>query len=107
MGEVIQGLEYEKWRDQDLYTRISEICKAVQSKVSEVSNFDKYLAELDKNQLTWGYLHTPKFWAENYTNDKLDKSVVEKLRNLVQKSAPETQAVACNDLGEIAVLHKQ
>merc|ERR1712151_353857 len=105
--EVIQALEYEKWRDQELYARINEICKAVQSKVSEVSNFDRYLAELNSGRLAWGYLHTSKFWAENYTNDKLTLDVVEKLKNLVMSGTNDTIAVACNDLGEIAVLHKQ
>merc|ERR1712032_737761 len=103
----IQALEYEKWRDPELYARITELCKAVQSKVSEVSNFDRYLAELESGKLVWGYLHTSKFWAENYTNDKLTKDVVGKLRDLVGKGDNEATAVACNDLGEIAVLHKQ
>lgn len=105
MLEVIQALEYEKWRDQELYTRITEVCKLVQAKVGEVSNFDMYTKELDSERLSPGYLHGPKFWGENYQNASED--IVDKLKKLVSNRDPETAALACSDLGEIAVLHKE
>jgi len=116
--DAVQALEYEKWRDEELYSKIREISQAVAVKVSEVSNFDQYKKELDDALTTGlkrGPLHSAKFWAENCS--KLDKSIVTKLKEIVELKRRDddddkeqtwstTIAVACSDLGEIAVLHK-
>jgi len=106
--QAVQALEYEKWRDAELYGQIVDVSRAISSAVSEVSKFDRYLKELQSEKLRWGYLHTTKFWAENYTNPDLNEDVVDALKKIIQEKSsydPESAAVACNDIGEIAVFH--
>jgi len=104
--DAVSALEYEKWRDVELYDTIKKVKQGIDITVKEVSNFDRYLQELDSQTLSWGPLHSSKFWAENYSN--LNKSVVEKLRKILNNSRDkQSMAVACNDLGEIAVFHKE
>jgi len=103
--ESIQALEYEKWRDADLYTKIQSVSQSVSQAVSEVSNFQRYLKELDTGKLEPGPFHKSKFWAENYSQVTL--AVVHQLTGLVTDSkSNETVAMACSDIGEIAVLHR-
>jgi V-type H+-transporting ATPase subunit H len=102
--ETVQSLGFEKWRDSDLYEQIRALGQSIQSAVSEVSNYDKYKKELTSGQFTRGYLHSAKFWAENYNNFK--KEDVKELSNLLDKGNEETRAIACFDLGELAVLHR-
>jgi V-type H+-transporting ATPase subunit H len=104
--DAVSALEYEKWRDAELYDTIKKVKQAIDVTVKEVSNFDRYLQELDTGTLSWGALHTSKFWAENCSS--LNKSVVEKLKKVLDNARDkQSMAVACNDLGEIAVFHKE
>jgi len=104
--DAVSALEYEKWRDAELYDTIKKVKQAIDITVKEVSNFDRYLQELDTGTLSWGALHTSKFWAENCSS--LNKSVVEKLKKVLDNARDkQSMAVACNDLGEIAVFHKE
>jgi len=49
--EAVQQLEYEKWRDQELYDEIRDVGSLLSSKVSEFSNFARYKKELDTGKL--------------------------------------------------------
>lgn len=113
---AVKALEYEKWRDGELYDKIRQISQAIDLTVSQVSNFDRYKKELEgavkgledeSGKLVWSPLHSSAFWAENHTQKDLTQDIVKDLTKLVQKSKDaKTVAVACNDIGEIAVLHK-
>merc|ERR1712232_675345 len=108
MLEVVQAVEYEKWRDAELYDDIKELCGMISSEVSELSNFDRYERELKSGSLKWGYTHTSKFWGENVmkfeSNDfRALKTLAALLLNPVSDS--QTLAVACYDLGEFVSLH--
>jgi len=104
--EVIQQLEFEKWRDQEMYDDIREVLQLVAVQVSTVSSFEKYEKEVSSGNLAWGYLHSNKFWGENITKfDQKEYSVVKKLCALLDIDNALTQAVACHDIGEFAVLH--
>lgn len=104
--EAVSALEYEKWRDAELYDTIKKVKQAIDVTVKEVSNFDRYLQELETGTLHWGALHSAKFWAEN--SSSVDKSVVQKLQKVLNNARDKlSMAVACNDLGEIAVFNKQ
>jgi V-type H+-transporting ATPase subunit H len=103
MLEVVQSLGYEKYRDNDLYEQIRSLGQSVQSAVSEVSNYERYVKELKSGTLKDGYLHSAKFWAENFK--KFTEEDVKLLSNLVNSNNEETQKCACFDVGELAVLH--
>lgn len=104
---AVKALEYEKWREAELYDRIRELTQAIDVTVSKVSNFGRYKKELDSKTLVWSPLHSSTFWADSGTQKELNLGVVEALVSLVKNSNDtRTVAVACNDIGEIAVLHK-
>jgi V-type H+-transporting ATPase subunit H len=104
--DVVQQLEFEKWRDQEIYENIVDVSKAVAVQVSAKSNFEKYEKEVNEGHLKWGYLHSNKFWGENINKfEQNGFAVIEKLCKLLEIDDKVTQAVACHDIGEFAVLH--
>eukprot|EP00746_Dinoflagellata_sp_MGD_P064711 gnl/MRDRNA2_/MRDRNA2_26997_c0_seq1.p1 gnl/MRDRNA2_/MRDRNA2_26997_c0~~gnl/MRDRNA2_/MRDRNA2_26997_c0_seq1.p1 ORF type:complete len:439 (-),score=91.13 gnl/MRDRNA2_/MRDRNA2_26997_c0_seq1:74-1390(-) len=104
--DLVQSLEYEKWRDAELYDEIREVCQKISKEVSLLSNFDRYERELQTGQLTWGFIHSDKFWSENVMKFEANQfSAVKKLAALLSSTNPTTLAVACHDLGEFVQLH--
>jgi len=106
--EAVRALEYEKWREEEFYAEIAEMVQAIGAKVQEISNFDKYEQELNSGKLTWGFVHTPKFFGENIMKfEQGDFRAVQKLKAIiVSKDAdPTSLAVACHDIGEFVALH--
>ncbi len=104
----VQALEYETWRDLDLYEEVRAVAGKLAAEVSRHSSFDRYSRELLTGRLRWGYIHTEKFWKENVLNFEKDQyAAVKQLAALVQfpPDDPQTLAVACYDLGEFARLH--
>lgn len=104
--DVVQQLEFEKWRDPETQDNILEVSKLVAIQVSALSNFDRYEKEVNNGALKWGYLHSNKFWGENINKfEQNGFGVIEKLCKLLAIDDEVTQAVACHDIGEFAVLH--
>jgi len=106
--EVVQPLEYEKWRDQELYDEIRDVCQTISTEVGELSNFERYEHELNQGFLHWGYIHSSKFWAENVMKfEQNDWKALNMLLDLVQSPDTDatTLAVACHDIGEFVQLH--
>jgi V-type H+-transporting ATPase subunit H len=105
--EVVQALEYEKWRDAELYDDIKEVCGMVSSEVKEMSNFNRYMKELESGNLSWGFIHSSKFFGENIMKFSTgDFKAVKMLAHLVaQDSNNTTLAVACHDIGQFVALH--
>ena len=54
--DVVQQLEFEKWRDAELYDDIRDVVQQIASEVKELSNFERYERELQSGQLSWGCL---------------------------------------------------
>ena len=103
---VIQPLEYEKWRDAELYDSIRNVAAKVANETIKHSNFERYQRELDSKTLKWGFIHSEKFWLENVGNFERESfAPVAALVSLLDSSDLVTQAVACHDLGEFARLH--
>ena len=103
---AIQPLEYEKWRDPELYESIKTAANRVSAETSRHSNFERYAKELRSGTLRWGFIHSEKFWLENVEKFELDDfAPVIQLISLLSSSDSVTQAVACHDLGEFARLH--
>eukprot|EP00922_Rhytidocystis_sp_ex-Travisia-forbesii_P038110 GHVS01056760.1.p1 GENE.GHVS01056760.1~~GHVS01056760.1.p1 ORF type:complete len:403 (+),score=41.38 GHVS01056760.1:131-1339(+) len=104
--QVLTLLEYEKWKDMDLYEDIREGIHLLDQKIKHFSNFDRYCLELDKSKLKWSVLHSEKFWHENVMCFEHDEfSAVRKLVKLLDSADSTTVAVAAYDLGEFARLH--
>jgi V-type H+-transporting ATPase subunit H len=106
--EVVQQLEFEKWRDSDLYDDIRDTSSSISSEVAEMSNFDRYEKELRSGKLSWGFIHSSKFWGENVMKfDKNDFDALKRLRGVLEDEDkdPVSLAVACHDIGEFVALH--
>merc|ERR1712217_580194 len=106
--EAVQQLEYEKWRDAELYDEIRDTAQHISLKVQEISNYERYEKELQSGKLQWGFIHSSKFWSENVhkfeTNDfRAIKHLAELLNNF--QTDKTTLAVCCHDIGEFVTLH--
>jgi|EP00927_Polykrikos_kofoidii_P059813 V-type H+-transporting ATPase subunit H len=106
--DSVQNLEFEKWRDAELYDDIRDVASQISSRVQELSNFARYEQELASGSLSWGFIHTSKFWAENVM--KFDQNDFKTLKTLLRLLCdPNTDvtslAVACHDVGEFVALH--
>lgn len=104
--QTLTLLEYEKWKDLEMYEDIRDAIYQLDQKVKHFSNFDRYCLELDKGILKWSVLHSEKFWHENVMSFEQDEFLaVRKLARLLDSSNRTTIAVAAYDLGEFARLH--
>merc|ERR1719199_827128 len=78
----------------------------ISSEVSELSNFDRYMKELESGNLSWGFIHSSKFFGENVMKFETGEfKAVKLLAGLLASSDPTTLAVACHDIGEFVSLH--
>jgi V-type H+-transporting ATPase subunit H len=104
--EAVQQLEYEKWRDQELYDDIRMLVQLITSEVKELSNFDRYMRELESGTLAWGFIHNSKFFGENVMKfEQGEFKAVKLLAKLLSSTDVNTLAVACHDIGEFVSLH--
>jgi len=104
--EVVQQLEYEKWRDSELYDDIRDMSSQIATKVQEMSSFDRYERELKEQKLKWGFIHSAKFWTENVLKfEQNDFRALKMLSALLHSTDATTVAVACHDLGEFVAMH--
>lgn len=106
--EAVQQLEYEKWRDTELYDEIRDTSQLISTEVQEMSNFDRYERELQTGKLAWGFVHTSKFWTENVNKfETNDFRAIKHLATLLMdfRTDATTLAVCCHDIGEFVTLH--
>jgi len=104
--EVVQQLEFEKWRDAELYDEIRDMSQQISQQVQEMSNFDRYERELKEGQLKWGFIHSSKFWSENVLKfEQNDFRALKMLASLLHSEDLTTLAVACHDIGEFVSMH--
>merc|ERR1712217_401674 len=106
--DAVQNLEYEKWRDAELYDEIRDASQLIAQKVQEISNFDRYEKELQTGKLKWGFVHSSKFWAENVNKfETNDFRAIKQLAALLNdmRTDKTTCAVICHDLGQFVTLH--
>jgi len=108
MLDVVKQLEFEKWRDTELYDSIREVAQTISDKVYEFSNFDRYDRELRSGSMRWGFIHSHKFWSENFTKFEVNNfEALGLLASLLMDGTtdPTTLAVVCHDVGEFVSLH--
>eukprot|EP00420_Gonyaulax_spinifera_P036720 CAMPEP_0197881366 /NCGR_PEP_ID=MMETSP1439-20131203/8874_1 /TAXON_ID=66791 /ORGANISM="Gonyaulax spinifera, Strain CCMP409" /LENGTH=446 /DNA_ID=CAMNT_0043500973 /DNA_START=62 /DNA_END=1402 /DNA_ORIENTATION=- len=106
--EAVQNLEFEKWRDAELYDDIRDMATQISSEVQAMSNFERYERELQTGNLSWGFIHSTKFWAENVLKfEQNDFRALKVLAGLLIQpgTEPTTLAVACHDIGEFVTMH--
>jgi V-type H+-transporting ATPase subunit H len=106
--EAVEALEYEKWRDPEVYDAVKSVTTLVAKAVNDHSNFNRYEREIKSKKLSWGFIHSEKFWTQNFLAFEKDEfAVVKALVDVVSDDRADstTLAVACHDIGEFARLH--
>lgn len=106
--DAVQTLEFEKWRDAELYDEIREVAQLISSEVQLMGNFERYERDLASGKLTWGFTHTSKFWGENVMKfEQNDFRALHRLRELLLDDDTDTTtlAICCHDIGEFVALH--
>jgi len=103
---AVSSLEYEKWRDQQMYEDIREVSALLEKAQAQHTVFERYEAELHTGKLKRSFIHSEKFWLENVLKfDKDDFAAIKSVIKMLSSDDPETLAVACFDIGEFARLH--
>uniref|UniRef100_A0A8C9GBW7 V-type proton ATPase subunit H n=1 Tax=Piliocolobus tephrosceles TaxID=591936 RepID=A0A8C9GBW7_9PRIM len=121
--QTLTVLQYDKWRDNDIYDNIVQLLHKLDQRVKNYSNFERYCHELANGKLKWSVLHTEKFWLENVMQfEKNQFKAIEQLAEIIKKYIESminkgdvknnneeidsvTVAVACFDIGEFARLY--
>lgn len=103
----VGNLEYDKWKDSDIYSEARELAQRLSQATASCSNISRYSRELHTGTLKWSFLHTEKFWSENFKAFEQDGfALIKKLVDLLGSSLdPVSLSVACFDLGEFARYH--
>lgn len=71
-----------------------------------LTSFEKYVKELNAQNLTWSPVHTEKFWKENVKKfEENDFLLIRKLAEILKSNNNQNIAVACYDLGEFCRFH--
>lgn len=93
--QTLTVLEYDKWRDSDIYDSIMQLLHKLDQRIKNFSNFERYCNELSKGKLKWSVLHTEKFWLENVMYFEKDEfKAIQKLADIIKSYA--RQLVAGN-----------
>ncbi|CRH02314.1 vacuolar ATP synthase subunit h, putative [Plasmodium relictum] len=121
--QTLTVLQYDKWRDNDIYDTIIQLLHKLDQRVKNFSNFERYCHELSNGKLKWSILHTEKFWLENVMQFEKDEfKAIQQLADIIKNYAQNivlkdqstnnkdeidsaTVAVACFDIGEFARLY--
>jgi V-type H+-transporting ATPase subunit H len=103
----LQNLEYEKWKEQDLYAEIKDLQLRLAETISTHYIIARFERELDSGVLNLGHVHSERFWMENAVNfEAQDFIMIKQLVNLLTSSTDGTTlAIACFDIGEFARAH--
>jgi len=99
---VLEQMENEeKIDDEELKGSVKNLLNNLEKSVKILSSFERYEQEIRSSKLLWGPCHNESFWKK-YSNKLEDDNykLIRSLIALLDSKDPETQAVACYDIGE-------
>lgn len=86
--QTLTVLEYDKWRDNDIYDSIMQLLNKLEQRVKNFSSFERYCVELSNGKLKWSVLHTEKFWMENVMQFEKDEfKAIQQLSEIIREYA--------------------
>ncbi|CAD8194181.1 unnamed protein product [Paramecium octaurelia] len=104
--KVVDLLLKGNLKDQDLIDDIKYVGEILEKNMKILTSFEKYVKELNAQNLTWSPVHTEKFWKENVKKfEENDFLLIRKLAELLKSNNNQNVAVACYDLGEFCRFH--
>lgn len=106
--KILPVLQQKKWKGADVTVDVNKLADLLQTRLTELSSFDQYVAELKSGALKKTPVHSERFWRFNAVKfDSADPNE-ELLRRLVSylgSSDAVTQEMAAYDIGEFARFH--
>ncbi|CAD8207074.1 unnamed protein product [Paramecium octaurelia] len=104
--KVVDLLLKGNLKDQDLIDDIKYVGEILEKNMKILTSFEKYVKELNAQNLTWSPVHTEKFWKENVKKfEENDFLLIRKLAEILKSNNNQNVAVACYDLGEFCRFH--
>lgn len=105
---LIKSLDLMKdrqWTDPDIVEDLDLLHKMLHENYHDMTRWDVYKTEVESGHLTWGIVHTEKFFKENakrMEGKNGNFAIVKVLITLVASSSSdeEVAAIACYDIGE-------
>jgi len=99
----IDLMKERPWTDPDIVEDLDVLYKLLHENYKEMSTWDLYKAEVESGTLSWGILHTEKFFRENARLMEGPDGNFSLLKLLILHAAgadDDISAIACFDLGE-------
>lgn len=104
--EFLFGEQKKPINDERIKENIALLIDVLEKNYKIFSSYEKFVKELETEQLSFGPCHTEKFWKEHYKKTEGDDfRVIDLLVKLLDSPNDTTKAVACFDLGEFARLY--
>lgn len=104
--EFLQSEQKKPINDEKIKENIAFLIDIMERNYKIFSSYEKFIKELETEQLVFGPCHTEKFWKEHYKKTENDDyRVIDLLVKLLDSPDDMTKAVACFDLGEFARLY--
>ena len=102
LAKTLKTLRERPWADPDIAADVDALHKILLANYRELSTLERYVAEIRSGDLTWGLVHSEKFWRENARAAEADDFAVIKLLVdlLANDKDPQVVSIACYDVGE-------
>jgi V-type H+-transporting ATPase subunit H len=100
---VNTSLNLKQASDIEFESDVKNLLDLLHNNLKELSTFDRYASELHSGSLSWGIVHTEKFWKENCRfMEANDWALLKVLITYLTNPSSEVQCIALYDLGEFA-----
>lgn len=99
----IDLMKERPWTDPDIVDDLEVLYKLLHENYKDMSTWDLYKSEIESGSLTWGILHTEKFFHENaklMEGPDGDFGLLKRLIVLAGSGDDDISAIACFDMGE-------
>lgn len=101
--QTLTVLEYDKWRDNDIYDSIMQLLNKLEQRIKNFSSFERYCVELSNGKLKWSVLHTEKFWVENVMQFEKDEfKAIQQLSEIIRDYARNSLTEGVKDGSELS-----
>jgi V-type H+-transporting ATPase subunit H len=100
---IVNTGKHRQVGDVEFENDVKGLLELLHTNHRELSTFERYSAELSSGELSWGIVHTEKFWKENCRfMEANDWATLKLLISYLEHPSAETQCIALYDLGEFA-----
>ena len=103
LDALVSAGKHKQVGDVEFENDVKGLLELLNTNHQELSTFERYAAELASGELSWGIVHTEKFWKENCRfMESNDWATLKQLIAFLAHPSEEVQCIALYDLGEFA-----